>query len=188
MSIDVRIVGGPSLGGSPFVRPAAPRYVGYFDGVDGFSGGGAAPGEASGAIAPAAMGKQEALKKFTVDLTEQARSGKMDPIVGRDDEMIKSAGNRISPAEIEEAVVTGGEAREAVAIGVPDERLGQAIVIVAAGDSAGEERLRARLRRELRKALTVRLGLRDSDVQGVFTLMRSDPEVSLNGMLQSPAP
>lgn len=49
--------------------------------------GAAAPGEASGAIAPAAMGKQEALKKFTVDLTEQARSGKMDPIVGRDDEI-----------------------------------------------------------------------------------------------------
>jgi type VI secretion system protein VasG len=55
--------------------------------TDGFSGGGATPGEASGAIAPAAMGKQEALKKFTVDLTEQARSGKMDPIVGRDDEI-----------------------------------------------------------------------------------------------------
>ncbi|MBX3635770.1 MAG: type VI secretion system ATPase TssH [Rubrivivax sp.] len=56
---------------------------------DGSSGaaGGAEPGEASGAIAPAAMGKQEALKKFTVDLTEQARSGKMDPIVGRDDEI-----------------------------------------------------------------------------------------------------
>ncbi|MDE2081625.1 MAG: type VI secretion system ATPase TssH, partial [Burkholderiales bacterium] len=59
---------------------------------DGSSGGssaagGAAPGEASGAIAPAAMGKQEALKKFTVDLTEQAKSGKMDPIVGRDDEI-----------------------------------------------------------------------------------------------------
>jgi type VI secretion system protein VasG len=55
--------------------------------TDGFSGGGAVPGEASGAIAPAAMGKQEALKKFTVDLTEQAKSGKMDPIVGRDDEI-----------------------------------------------------------------------------------------------------
>ena len=56
--------------------------------TDGFqAGGGAAPGEASGAIAPAAMGKQEALKKFTLDLTEQARGGKMDPIVGRDDEI-----------------------------------------------------------------------------------------------------
>ncbi len=49
--------------------------------------GGAVPGEASGAMAPAQMGKQEALKKFTTDLTEQARSGKMDPIVGRDDEI-----------------------------------------------------------------------------------------------------
>ena len=59
---------------------------GASDGSSG-SGGAGAPGEASGAIAPAAMGKQEALKKFTVDLTEQARSGKMDPIVGRDDEI-----------------------------------------------------------------------------------------------------
>ena len=50
-------------------------------------GGGAVPGEASGAMAPAQMGKQEALKKFTTDLTAQARSGKMDPIVGRDDEI-----------------------------------------------------------------------------------------------------
>ena len=56
--------------------------------TDGFQvGGGAVPGEASGAVAPAAMGKQEALKRYTVDLTEQARSGKLDPIVGRDDEI-----------------------------------------------------------------------------------------------------
>ena len=55
---------------------------------DGFKLGGAgAPGEASGAMGPAQMGKQEALRQFTVDLTEQARSGKLDPIVGRDDEI-----------------------------------------------------------------------------------------------------
>ncbi|BFI96613.1 MAG: type VI secretion system ATPase TssH [Rhodanobacter sp.] len=55
---------------------------------DGFKLGGAGtPGEASGAMSPAQMGKQEALKQFTVDLTEQARSGKLDPIVGRDDEI-----------------------------------------------------------------------------------------------------
>jgi len=51
------------------------------------SGLGAAPGEATGAIAPAQMGKEEALKRFTVDLTEQARNGKLDPIVGRDEEI-----------------------------------------------------------------------------------------------------
>ncbi|HET9509880.1 MAG TPA: AMP-binding protein, partial [Sphingomonas sp.] len=69
--------------------------------------------------------------------------------VGRDDEMIKSSGNRISPTEIEEAVVAGGEVAEAVAIGVPDPRLGQAIVVVVRGDPAREDDVRARLRRDL---------------------------------------
>lgn len=69
--------------------------------------------------------------------------------VGRADEMIKSAGNRISPTELEEAAMAGGEAREAVALGVPDERLGQAIVLVLAGDAADEARLRDRLHRDL---------------------------------------
>jgi acyl-CoA ligase (AMP-forming) (exosortase A-associated) len=69
--------------------------------------------------------------------------------VGRDDEMMKVAGNRISPGEIEAAVLAGGEAREAMAVGVPDERLGQAIVVVVAGDPADEDRLRARLKAEL---------------------------------------
>ena len=55
---------------------------------DGFQiSGGALPGEASGALAPAQMGKQEALRLFSVDLTERARQGELDPIVGRDDEI-----------------------------------------------------------------------------------------------------
>lgn len=69
--------------------------------------------------------------------------------VGRDDEMIKSAGNRISPTEVEEAVLSGGETSEAAAFGVADERLGQAILVVARGDGSNEAALRARLRREL---------------------------------------
>jgi type VI secretion system protein VasG len=48
---------------------------------------GGEPGEASGAMAPAAMGKQEGLKKFTVDLTERARKGEIDPVTGRDEEI-----------------------------------------------------------------------------------------------------
>ncbi|MHC4544553.1 MAG: type VI secretion system ATPase TssH [Planctomycetota bacterium] len=44
-------------------------------------------GAGTGEMAPAAMGKQEALGKFSVDLTEKARSGEMDPIVGRDGEI-----------------------------------------------------------------------------------------------------
>ncbi len=51
------------------------------------AGGGAVPGEASGALAPAQMGKQEALAKFSVDLTDKARKGEIDPITGRDEEI-----------------------------------------------------------------------------------------------------
>jgi acyl-coenzyme A synthetase/AMP-(fatty) acid ligase len=69
--------------------------------------------------------------------------------VGRDDEMIKSAGNRISPLEVEEAVLAGNEACEAVAVGVADPRLGQAIVVMLAGDAADEPTLRTRLRTAL---------------------------------------
>ena len=47
----------------------------------------AAPGEASGAMAPAQLGKQEALKRFAVDLTERARKGQIDPVTGRDEEI-----------------------------------------------------------------------------------------------------
>jgi type VI secretion system protein VasG len=45
-----------------------------------------APGVTSGALPPA-TGKDQALQQFTTDLTAQAREGKMDPIVGRDDEI-----------------------------------------------------------------------------------------------------
>ncbi len=38
-------------------------------------------------MAPAQMGKQEALQRFSVDLTDKARKGELDPIVGRDDEI-----------------------------------------------------------------------------------------------------
>ncbi|MBQ4824242.1 type VI secretion system ATPase TssH [Leisingera sp. HS039] len=51
------------------------------------TGGGAEPGEASGSMAPGAMGKGEALEQFCTDLTEQARNGEIDPIVGRDEEI-----------------------------------------------------------------------------------------------------
>ncbi|HPO19597.1 MAG TPA: Clp protease N-terminal domain-containing protein, partial [Rubrivivax sp.] len=34
-----------------------------------------------------AEGQREALKKYTVDITERARSGKLDPVIGRDDEI-----------------------------------------------------------------------------------------------------
>jgi acyl-coenzyme A synthetase/AMP-(fatty) acid ligase len=69
---------------------------------------------------------------------------------GRDDAMIKVSGNRLSPNEIEEAALASGAVREALAIGVSDERLGQAVMLIAVakGDDA-EQRLRAYFTAEL---------------------------------------
>ncbi|UZW55752.1 acyl-CoA ligase (AMP-forming), exosortase A system-associated [Sphingobium sp. JS3065] len=57
--------------------------------------------------------------------------------VGRDDAMIKSAGNRISPTEIEEAAVAIDGVAEAVALGVKDDRLGQAVLLLLRAASPG---------------------------------------------------
>jgi acyl-CoA ligase (AMP-forming) (exosortase A-associated) len=68
--------------------------------------------------------------------------------VGRRDAMIKSAGNRISPQEIEEAALATGLVAEAAALGVPDPQLGQAVHLIVRG-SGDEPALRAALKREL---------------------------------------
>jgi type VI secretion system protein VasG len=45
-----------------------------------------APAEC-GATAPAALGRREALARYATDLTERAREGKVDPVIGRDEEI-----------------------------------------------------------------------------------------------------
>lgn len=72
--------------------------------------------------------------------------------VGRRDAMIKSAGNRISPQEIEEAALSTGLVAEAVALGIPDPRLGHAVHLVvraAPGSVDPEDELPRMLLREL---------------------------------------
>lgn len=72
--------------------------------------------------------------------------------VGRRDAMIKTAGNRVSPQEIEEAALATGLVAEAVALGVADERLGHAIhlVVRAAAEAVDPEtELPRRLMRDL---------------------------------------
>lgn len=71
---------------------------------------------------------------------------------GRHDAMIKSAGNRISPQEIEDAAIATGLVAEAAALGLPDDRLGHAVHLVVraapgAADAAAE--LPRRLMQEL---------------------------------------
>jgi acyl-CoA ligase (AMP-forming) (exosortase A-associated) len=70
--------------------------------------------------------------------------------VGREDGMIKTSGNRVSPTEVEEAAIASGLVHEAVALGFPDPRLGEGIALVVRPDRRGEEEaLRAFLKRQL---------------------------------------
>lgn len=71
--------------------------------------------------------------------------------VGRRDAMIKSAGNRISPQEIEEAAIEYDAVAEAVAFGLPDERLGHAVHLVVRGK--GYEEAQAGLKKHLAREL-----------------------------------
>jgi acetyl-CoA synthetase len=52
-------------------------------------------------------------------------------ISGRSDDTIKVAGKRIGPAEVESAAVAHPAVTEALAMGVPDEVKGEAIVVLA---------------------------------------------------------
>ncbi|ODS95392.1 MAG: acyl-CoA ligase (AMP-forming), exosortase A system-associated [Erythrobacter sp. SCN 62-14] len=67
---------------------------------------------------------------------------------GRRDAMIKSAGNRISPQDIEEAALATGLVAEAVALGIADERLGQSVHLVVRGQGDPDALAKA-LQREL---------------------------------------
>lgn len=69
--------------------------------------------------------------------------------VGRDDEMIKTAGNRVSPTEIEEAAIASGIVSEAVAWGIADPVLGQVIGLAVNGDTTQDSALRHYLKQEL---------------------------------------
>lgn len=68
--------------------------------------------------------------------------------VGRDDAMIKTSGNRVSPTEIEEAAIESGLVAEACALGRKDERLGAAIVLFVRG-SGDDVGLKAHLKATL---------------------------------------
>lgn len=70
--------------------------------------------------------------------------------VGRRDAMIKSAGNRISPQEVEDAAIATGAVAEAVAVGVPDPRLGEAVCLAVRPQATFDE---AAFRKALAAAL-----------------------------------
>lgn len=77
--------------------------------------------------------------------------------VGRADDMIKTSGNRVSPAEIEEAAQATGFISEAAAFGIADERLDQAICLFAVPvDDCGEDDIRRAMMRDLPRFMVPR--------------------------------
>jgi acyl-CoA synthetase (AMP-forming)/AMP-acid ligase II len=69
------------------------------------------------------------LAVFSGDVVKRDEEGFLY-FVSRKDEMIKTSGYRISPTEIEEVAYGTGLVRDAVAMGVDDEHLGQAVVLI----------------------------------------------------------
>jgi acyl-CoA ligase (AMP-forming) (exosortase A-associated) len=79
-------------------------------------------------LPPSHLGHPGEIAVWSGDTVVQDEEGFLY-FVGRKDDMIKSSGYRISPAEIEEVVFALPEVAEIAAIGAPHPQLGQAIVL-----------------------------------------------------------
>jgi long-chain acyl-CoA synthetase len=80
--------------------------------------------------------------------------------VGRKDDIIKSRGEKVSPEEVENALYTLDGVESAAVVGVPDERLGQAVkayVVLAAGRKYTEIQVIAHCKARLEEFAVPRL-------------------------------
>jgi acyl-coenzyme A synthetase/AMP-(fatty) acid ligase len=100
--------------------------------------------------------------------------------VSRGDAMIKTSGNRVSPTEVEETAIASGLVAEAVAMGVSDDRLGQAIALIVRPAPPHGREVEADLRNHLRRELP-------NFMQPAHILWRADMPKSPNGKLDREA-
>lgn len=89
-----------------------------------------APGREAGLVLPE-------IAVFSGDTVRRDEEGFLY-FIGRRDEMMKTSGYRVSPTEVEEILYATKMVGECVAFGVDDDRLGQAIQVIATPPAAGE--------------------------------------------------
>jgi acyl-CoA synthetase (AMP-forming)/AMP-acid ligase II len=70
-------------------------------------------------------------------------------LLGRGSVSINTGGEKVFPEEVEEAIKTCPGVQDAVVVGVPDTRLGQAVAAVVAGTSPDVEAIKAHVRERL---------------------------------------
>jgi acyl-CoA synthetase (AMP-forming)/AMP-acid ligase II len=89
-----------------------------------------APGREAGLVLPE-------IAVFSGDTVRMDEEGFLY-FIGRRDEMMKTSGYRVSPTEVEEILYATRMVGECVAFGVDDDRLGQAIQVIATAPAEGE--------------------------------------------------